>query len=98
MSTIVDADTLLAIDVGSVNTRASLFDVVDGRYRFVATGRSASTADYPVADIGEGIRLALERVQGVTGRRLIDESDSLLVPTGAGGPGAEGFVTPPPRG
>ncbi|OGO66966.1 MAG: hypothetical protein A2Z37_06050 [Chloroflexi bacterium RBG_19FT_COMBO_62_14] len=92
MSTIVDADTLLAIDVGSVNTRASLFDVVDGRYRFVATGRSASTADYPVADIGEGIRLALERVQGVTGRRLIDESDSLIVPASADGSGTDVFV------
>ncbi|MEJ2013259.1 MAG: hypothetical protein P8X64_13670 [Anaerolineales bacterium] len=42
MSTYLDADTLLAIDVGTVNTRASLFDVVDGRYRLIATGWSLS--------------------------------------------------------
>ena len=42
METILDADTLLAIDIGTVNTRASLFDVVDGRYRLITTGRAPS--------------------------------------------------------
>jgi uncharacterized protein (TIGR01319 family) len=92
MSAIVDADTLLAVDVGSVNTRACLFDVVDGRYRFVATGRAASTVGAPVADIGEGIRASLERIQTVTGRRLLDESDSLIIPATADGAGADVFV------
>jgi len=92
MSAIVDADTLLAVDVGSVNTRASLFDVVDGRYRFVATGRSASTVGAPVADIGEGVRSALGSVQSVTGRRLIDESDLLILPATADGSGTDVFV------
>src|SRR3972149_6085035 len=92
MSTIVDADTLLAVDAGSVNTRASLFDVVDGRYRFVATGKSASTVGAPVAGIGEGGRLALERIQVVTGRRLIDEADSLILPATADGSGTDVFV------
>jgi hypothetical protein len=92
MSEIVDADTLLAVDVGSVNTRASLFDVVDGRYRFVATGRSASTVGAPVADIGEGLRTSLERIQTVTGRRLLDESDSLILPATIDGSGADVFV------
>jgi hypothetical protein len=27
------ADSVLSIDVGTINTRAALFDVVDGRYR-----------------------------------------------------------------
>ncbi len=51
MSAFQEAETLLAIDVGSVNTRASLFDVVDGRYRLVATGRSATTAGAPLFDV-----------------------------------------------
>jgi uncharacterized protein (TIGR01319 family) len=92
MSTIVDADTLLAVDVGSVNTRASLFDVVDSRYRFVATGRSASTVVAPVSDIGEGMRASLERIQTITGRKLLDESDSLILPATADGSGADIFV------
>ena len=44
MSALIDAETLLAVDVGTVNTRASIFDVVDGRYRLVATAKAPSTA------------------------------------------------------
>jgi uncharacterized protein (TIGR01319 family) len=92
MSVAVDADTLLAVDIGSVNTRASLFDVVDGRYRFVATGRAASTVGAPVGDVGDGMRAALERIQAVTGRRLVDESESLILPATPDGSGADIFV------
>jgi len=40
MSSILDTDTILAVDVGSVSTRASLFDVVDGHFRLIASGRA----------------------------------------------------------
>jgi MutL protein len=92
MSTLLEADTLLAIDVGSVNTRASLFDVVDGKYRLVATGRAASTGGAPLSDVSEGVRGALEQVQVVTGRKLIDEAESLIMPATAGGAGVDVFV------
>lgn len=92
MSSYMEAETLLAIDVGSVNTRASLFDVVDGRYRLVATGRAASTADAPLFDVSEGVRMALEHVQSVTGRRLIDETESLIMPATGAGAGVDAFV------
>jgi len=92
MSTMLEADTLLAIDVGSVNTRASLFDVVDGRYRLVATGRSASTGGAPLMDVSEGVRTALEQVQVVTGRKLIDDAESLIMPATSSGAGVDIFV------
>jgi hypothetical protein len=92
MSAILEAETLLAIDVGSVNTRASLFDVVDGRYRLVATGRAASTAGPPLFDVSEGVRQALEQVQSVTGRRLVDESEALIMPASGGASGVDVFV------
>lgn len=87
-----EADTLLAIDVGSVHTRASLFDVVEGRYRLVASGRSTSTAGPPLFDVREGVRIALDQVQTVTGRRLIDGSESLIMPVGNDGSGVDVFV------
>jgi uncharacterized protein (TIGR01319 family) len=92
MSTFVDAATLLAVDVGSVNTRASLFDVVDGSYRLVASGRAPSTVTAPLFDLGEGVRMAIDQVQQVTGRRLIDEGDLLIVPVTADGAGTDAFV------
>lgn len=92
MSTILEADTLLAVDVGAVNTRASLFDVVDGRYRMVATGRASSSAGPPIFDLREGLHLALDEVSEITGRLLMDESEALVLPATAGGAGVDAFV------
>lgn len=92
MSSIPEAEIFLAIDVGSTNTRASLFDVIDGRYRLVATSEAQSTAGPPLFDISEGVRLAMDRVQAITGRHLVDESDALIIPTTGFGTGIDLFV------
>jgi hypothetical protein len=93
MSTILEADTLLAVDVGTVNTRVSLFDVVDGRYRMVATGRASSTAGAPVFDVREGMHVALDEVSEITGRPFFDEAEALVMPTNAAGAGVDAFVS-----
>jgi len=92
MGMMVDADTLLAVDVGTVNTRANLFDVVDGRYRLVATGRAPSTGGSPLYDINEGVQMAMDQIQSVTGRRLVDETDTLIMPVNNEGSGVDVFV------
>lgn len=92
MSTILDAETLLSVDVGTVNTRASLFDVVDGRYRLIATGRAPSTAAAPLYDVSEGVRLAIDQIRTVTGRQLVDESELLIMPVTSQGAGVDMFV------
>jgi hypothetical protein len=92
MSTIIDADTLLAVDIGNVNTRANLFDVVNGRYRIVATGSAPSTGASPLFDVSEGVRMCLDKVQEVTGRRLVDENESLIMPVTTDGVGVDIFV------
>ncbi|MGD2162212.1 MAG: glutamate mutase L [Anaerolineales bacterium] len=92
MSTILDAETVLAVDVGSVNTRASLFDVVDGRYRLIATGRAPSTVSAPLYDVSEGVRLAMDQIKITTGRQLVDESELLIMPVTSQGSGVDLFV------
>ena len=92
MSSLPSAEIILAIDVGSVNTRASLFDVIDGRYRLVATSEAQATAGPPLMDLSEGVRLAMDHVQAITGRRLIDESDNLILPTTGFGAGVDLLV------
>ncbi|MBN1267230.1 MAG: glutamate mutase L [Anaerolineales bacterium] len=89
MPSISNAETLLAIDVGSVNTRASLFDVVDGNFRLLASARVPTTARYPLLDFGEGVRVAIERVQDITGRKLLDESELLIMPSTGFGTGID---------
>lgn len=92
MDNAYEADTLLTLDIGSVHTRASLFDVVEGRYRLVASGRSPSTAGPPLFDVREGVRIALDQIQSVTGRQLLDETEMLIMPVGADGSGVDVFV------
>ena len=83
-ASLVDADSLLAVDVGTVTTRAALFDVVEGHYRFIATGHAPSTAAAPFRDVSEGVRLAIENLQLVTGRKFLGEGHQLIMPTKEG--------------
>ncbi len=90
-TSLVESDTILAIDIGAATTRAILFDVVDGRYRFVAAGQSTSTATAPLRDVSEGVRRAIENLQDVTGRILLDTEHHLIVPSQSDGSGIDVF-------
>ena len=85
-------DSLLAIDVGEINTRAVLFDMVEGQYRFLAIGTSRTTAHAPHHHIGEGVRRAITRLEEITGREIIGEGDRLIIPSGLDGSGIDLFV------
>jgi len=88
----LDAVSILALDLGSVNTRANLFDVADGQYRFIASGISPSTVNAPYFDIGEGIYQALDRLQAITGKILLDRDANIILPSQAGGEGVDRLV------
>ncbi|MFM8322396.1 MAG: glutamate mutase L [Chloroflexota bacterium] len=92
MTSLLDADSFLVVDVGTVNTRAVLFDVVEGRYRFVASGTAPSTAKAPFNNVGEGVRLALDRLQTITGRTLIGADEQLIIPSAPDGSGIDRFA------
>ena len=53
-TSLIASESVLAIDIGSVHTRALLFDVVDNRYRFLSGGSALTTAGAPYFDVGEG--------------------------------------------
>ncbi len=86
------ADSVLAIDVGTTNTRTALFDVVDSRYRFIASGTAPTTVNAPYKDIGEGIGIALDRLQAITGRIIIGSDGSFIIPTRIDGSGVDKIV------
>jgi uncharacterized protein (TIGR01319 family) len=88
----VEAKSLLAIDIGSTRTRALLFDAVEGRYRFLGEGAAATTMEAPIHDVSEGVRLALDQLQAITGRLLVDADERLIIPSTADGSGIDAFV------
>jgi uncharacterized protein (TIGR01319 family) len=99
MSTNADAqghefrpETILAADFGTATTRVSLFDVVEGMFRYVASGEAPSTLTPPYSDASEGLRHALLELQGVTGRTMLSDAARLIIPVSDAGHGCDVFV------
>jgi hypothetical protein len=89
----VNPESILAIDFGSVNTRALLFDVVEGQFHFIASGTAPSTVGAPFYDVGESLHYALGNLTSVTGRIFTDpDSGHLILPTQPDGSGADRLV------
>jgi len=91
-TSIVDAESVLAVDIGSVHTRAVLFDVVDGQYHFIASGLVPSTVNAPYSDVQEGVQAALEELSQITGRVFVDHDHQLVIPAQPDGSGVDRLV------
>lgn len=88
-SSFVNSESLLAIDICDDITRAILFDVADGQYRFISAGNSATTAFPPISDVGQGVRRAIDHLQNLTGRTLLGSDEILIIPSQEDGSGID---------
>lgn len=84
--------SILAIDCGTVLTKAILLDQVDGSYHFVARGTALTTAGAPWQDIALGVQHAIAQVEDITGRPLLDDARHLVIPQLKGGVGVDACV------
>ncbi|MDH5507283.1 MAG: glutamate mutase L [Anaerolineae bacterium] len=89
----LETDSLLAMEIGSISTRALLFDTVEGRYRFLAAGIAPTTANAPLHDVSEGVRLAMDQLQRITGRKFISADEQLIMPSTPLGEGVDIFAS-----
>ena len=92
MASVIEGVSVLALDIGSATTRAILFDVVDGRYRFIAIGQSPSTSHAPFNDISAGIGEAIERLAKITGRTFIDDDQHIVSSVQEDGSGVDAIT------
>lgn len=88
---IEEAESVLAIDIGTIHTRVLLFDVVDNEYRFLGASRAPSTYGSPSYDISEGIYWAVKQLQESTGHVLLAES-TLIMPGRTDGSGIDQLI------
>jgi len=91
-TSLVQNESILAIEVGTAVTRAVLFDVVEGQYRFIASGQAPSTAEAPFGDIGIGVREAIRNLQNITGSSLLGQGNELIAPSQPDGTGVDAVV------
>jgi hypothetical protein len=91
-ASLVEGNSLLAVDIGAVNTRAAYFDVVEGRYRHIGSGLAQGTAAAPWRDVSQGVRLAITDLQNLLGKPLMDGDGHLIIPSQPDGSGVDTFA------
>lgn len=91
-TSLIDADSVLAIEIGTVSTRVILFDVVEGRYRFLGQGSVATTVGAPFNDVSVGVKEALDQLHDITGRVLFNAQGQLVIPSQPNGTGVDACV------
>ena len=92
MSDSLQIMSVLGVEIGSVNTRAFLFDVVEDNYRLIASAIAPSTFTDPAFDVGDGIFEVVTRLEEVTGRVFFDHAANLMMPSQPNGEGIDRFV------
>jgi hypothetical protein len=91
-TSLVNAQSVLAIEVGSVHTRGLLFDVVDGQYHFIAGSMVPSSVNAPFRDLSESAHLVIAELEKVTGQIILDKTGSLILPVQSDGSGVDCMV------
>ncbi len=85
----VEYSTILALKIDKFHSKLFLFDIVDEKYRLIATAESETTASFPFNDIREGIMQSVDRIQQITGRTLVDGDLNLIIPCQPDGSGID---------
>ena len=91
-ASLVQTGSLLAVNIGTALTRVVFFDVVEGEYRLVASASAPSTTEAPFHDVGEGVCNAINNLQAVMGRTLLNADRRLITPLQPDGSGVDMFV------
>src|SRR4030042_4438260 len=91
-TSLIDADSVLSIEIRTVATRVILFDVVEGRYRFLGQGSVPTTVGAPFNDVSVGVKEALDQLHDITGRVFFDAGGQLVIPSQPNGSGVDACV------
>ena len=85
-------ESILALDIGSVNTQAVLIAQVEGTYQFVARAQLPTTLEEPWADVAVGVRHVVEQLSRIAMRPLLSDSGDLISPEQDNGSGVDVLV------
>ncbi|MCW4050272.1 MAG: glutamate mutase L [Candidatus Bathyarchaeota archaeon] len=84
---------IIATDVGSTTTKARLFHLKDGEWRFLVAGEAPTTVEAPYEDVTMGVQNAVREVEELTGHKLLAPDGSGLILPYDGEKGVDLYVT-----
>jgi uncharacterized protein (TIGR01319 family) len=73
-------NVILATDCGSTTTKSILIQKVNGVYRQTHRGEAPSTVEEPFADVTIGVQNAVNELEDLSGRTLLDENGLIIQP------------------
>ncbi len=80
-----DIEIILATDCGSTTTKAILIEKTDGQYRLMVRGEAPTTVEAPFEDVTMGVLNAVQEVEELSGRKLLDEKGHIITPRSKNG-------------
>jgi len=75
-----DIEVILATDCGSTTTKAILIEKRDGEYRLIVRGEAPTTVEAPFEDVTMGVLNAVQEIEELSGRKLLDEENRIISP------------------
>ncbi len=87
-----EATSLLAIQIGNFNTQASIIDVVNGQYRFIGAFETRTTSGAPYYDVKIGVSAAVQQLERIVDRQLINSNGTMRMPADTKGHGFDHLV------
>lgn len=84
--------SIIGADIGSTLTHVCLVERVEGSYRFVARAEVPTTSGHPENDVMIGLSRAIQRLEEISQRQLLDESEDVVTPEEESGVGVDAFV------
>jgi uncharacterized protein (TIGR01319 family) len=87
--------SILATDCGSTTTKAILIEKDDegGGYRLVVRGEAPTTVEKPFEDVTRGVVNAVQEVEELSGRKLLDGEELLIKPERSATEGVDLYVS-----
>jgi hypothetical protein len=85
-------ESILAVDCGSLFTKAILIDVVEGQFRLIARSDALSTGDSPQANTMLGVARSAFQLERSLGRKIRNDKAQLITPERMDGSGVDAFV------
>jgi uncharacterized protein (TIGR01319 family) len=78
-----DMRVILATDCGSTTTKAILIERIRGEYRQTFRGEAPTTVEAPFEDVTRGVLNAIQEVEELSGRAILD-GETILTPADEG--------------
>ena len=85
-------ESIIAADIGRAFTHVCLFDTVCGVSRLVARAETPTTLGEPENDLAIGLLRAIQRLEQIVRRPLLDQGKEVIVPEQASGAGVDALV------